>query len=301
MPDALKELPEASFAGVRFPVESADTEGGQDVVEHVAYRRRGADLEPTGQRPYKGTLTVPLINTEALVKRYGQLFPGLRYDLLRAFEDTPLGELVHPTYGVFTACIASWRETVAPDRRDGVIFTVTWTEHYGQASRLLGPDGTTPTNPASATQQRADAADAAMSHADASGTYTPVADTVSSQLAYLESATRTPTEVQSAVRQMLAPVTANLALPAFAGADAHPAVVALIELRASVYRLRALYDPTRDGTRLYTVPQTAPLWQVSQDVYGDCSQVALLLSANVVSRPNAVPAGTVLTVPPRPS
>ena len=38
-------IPEASYRGILFPVESADVDGGTDFVEHTAYRRRGADME----------------------------------------------------------------------------------------------------------------------------------------------------------------------------------------------------------------------------------------------------------------
>ena len=37
------QLPECSYRGIVFPLESSDMEGGNDFVEHTAYRRRGAD------------------------------------------------------------------------------------------------------------------------------------------------------------------------------------------------------------------------------------------------------------------
>lgn len=48
MADVLANLAEAAYEGRTFPVQNAPTQGGNDVAEHTAYLRRGADVEPTG-------------------------------------------------------------------------------------------------------------------------------------------------------------------------------------------------------------------------------------------------------------
>lgn len=294
--DDLSQLQECAFEGVRFPIESAQTDGGNDVVEHMAYRRRGADVEFTGQKPYKGSLVVALFNTPALVAQYGmRLFPDLRFELLRLFERQRHGRLAHPTFGTFDAAITDWSEPLAAQERNGARWTIRWTEHNGGASLLIGPDGALPSNGAAA-------AEATAAEADAEGAgvagYKPLAPTVGAQLAYLETDARSFSQVDGAFRAMLAAVKANLALPDMAGTASSPATLALLTLRATLTSLRAQYAPSANALRYYTTPVTMALWEVAQAVYGDASKARLLLAANAVSDPLQIPAGRVLTVLP---
>lgn len=296
MADALSELAEAVYEGVRFPVEVAPTQGGNDFAEHTAYLRRGADMEPTGLRAYKGTLTIPLINTGTLVARYGELFPGLRFDLLSVFQSTPRGQLSHPTFGVLTVAITDWSERLTPDQRNGVVLDVSWVEHNGSASLLVGPDGSTPANTPTTVSESAADTDAKMAGVGAG--YTPVADTIDEQLAYLGGATRSYSEVSNAFRRMLVPVDANLALGLFDAASAHDAYVALLNLRAAIFDFRSRYAPTLTVVRYYTVPAPMAVWEIAVAVYGDASKSTLLYAANSFSDPLLVNAGRVLTILP---
>ena len=51
MSQPLDTLAEATYEGVPFPVSTLSVEGGHDFAEHTAYLRRGADMEPCGQKP----------------------------------------------------------------------------------------------------------------------------------------------------------------------------------------------------------------------------------------------------------
>ncbi len=294
--DALSELAEAAYEGRTFPVQNAPAQGGNDVAEHVAYLRRGADVEPCGLKAYRGTFTVPLINTPRLEALYGQLFPNLRFDLLRLFESTPRGTLSHPTLGSLQVAITSWDEQLSYDQRGGSILTVSWVEHNGSASLLVGPEGQTPANTPTTVSEAATAADDAMA-AVGSG-YTLVKDTIDEQLTYLGADPRSFTQVGDAFRQMLAPVDANLVLPLFAAASAHDAVVALLNLRAALYDLRSRYAPVLSQIRLYTVPVTMSVTEIAVNVYNDASKTALLFAANSIADPLFVPAGRVLKILP---
>lgn len=297
MADALSRLAECAINGVIFPVETADTEGGQDTVEHTAYRRRGSDVEMTGQRAYSGTLRVPLINTAPLVARYGQLFPGKRFDLLSVLEAPRIVTLTHPTFGTFPAAIKSWKETAAPDNRDGVVFELQWVEHNGSASILLDDSDAPPTTTISSTADKASAADAAMATSGVTG-YVPVASTINAKLNYLEAAPRSYTEVSDAFRQMLQPVLGNLAMPGFGEPGAYAALRALLDLQNDLYSLRSLYQPTADQLRFYRLPVDMALWEVSLSVYGSSAYTRLILGANAITQPLSIPAGTVLTILP---
>jgi len=228
MSDYLKDLAEFSYEGIRFPAQAAETMGGNDFVKHVAYRRRGADVEYTGQRAYSGSFTIPLVNSPQLVARYGDLASGVRYDLLNAFETTPIGSLQHPTYGLITAAIEEWSEPIDAGVRNGFVWTVKWSEHNATAGLLLGPDGALPTDTDATVETRAETADTLG--AGVAG-YRPTAPTARSQMTFLASAPRSYTQVNDAFRQMTDVVAFNLALPGMVGPSSNAATPAPLDLR----------------------------------------------------------------------
>jgi len=298
MSDALSTTPECTYEGTAFPVERAEWDGGNDLVEHTAYRRPGADIEPTGRKPYRGTLVIPLVNTRRLVARYGELFPGLRYDLLTLFEATPIGTLMHPTLGQITVAIGEISETATPEDRGGVRLTVRWVEHNASVSLLASPtESAEATEPARNVEQLAEDADTAV--AAETEDYEPMAVVVTDRLTYVELAPRTFSEIGEAIRRMLRPVEANLRLAALSLASAHAATLACLRLRAAIYALRARLIPEAQQ-RLYVVPRDMALWEVSQAVYGRSDLVTLLRSANGISDPARVRAGRRLVVLPVP-
>lgn len=299
MTDALRNLPEATFAGVRFPVERLEWNGGNDLVEHTAYRRPGADVEPTGRKATRGSMTIPFINTPLLVARYGELFPGLRYDLLQAIEQTPIATLMHPTLGQMTAAIGDVSETASADDRGGVRMTVNFVEHNASVALLVGTEeGSVPTDTTQSVSESARAADAANSGIVG---YQATRTTIDAKLAYLDAAPRSYTQTTAALREMLAPVTANLALPALSPASANAAYVASLTLRSRLYSLRDQLIPNAQAQRIYTTPRVMADWEVALAVYGDASLGALVRGANSITNPNAIGAGRALVILPAPS
>lgn len=299
MTDALRNLPDASYDGLAFPVERADFTGGNDLAEHLAYRRPGADIEPTGRKPYRGSFTVPLINTPALVARYGELFPGLQFDLLDRFAARPIATLVHPTLGSLTAAIGEVSQSADASDRGGVRLTVQWVEHDASVSVLVGTDAAgTPTNASQSTSQLAASADKANA---ATPGYQVTKPTVDAQLTFLSAAPRTFTQTADALRQMLAPVSANLALPVLAPASAHAAYIALVALRSGIYALRDQLIPSAQRQSFYTVPRPMADWEVALAVYGDATLNTLIRSANAVADPSLIPAGRRLVILPKPA
>jgi len=296
MSDFLSGLAEASYEGKRFPLVGAETKGGNDVARHVAYRRRGADVEFTGLRAYEGSFQIPLINTPALVAIYGDLANDLRADLLTLFESTPIGQLQHPTFGVLTAAITDWSEPIDAGARSGVTWSVQWVEHNGTASLTIGADGS-----ASATsgtvEDMAATADASAATAGVAG-YTPTKPTIASGVEFLEAAPRAFTQVLDAFRQMSQVVNNNLALNGMNGASVNAATRAQMNLRSAIDALRGQYVVGDSRLRYYTVPAGMAAWEVSLMVYGRSDRVRDLMQANTFTDPLAVPAGTIITVTP---
>lgn len=296
MSDILRNLSEASYEGVRFPVESAETQGGNDFAQHIAYRRRGADMEFTGLRAYSGSLTVLLMDTPALVSRYGPALT-LRYDLQEKFETVPIGTLTHPTFGTFRAAITDWSEPLDAQVRSGTRWTVKWTEHNGEAGSLLTPDSPAAAPTAPDVAARADAADAAGSGVAG---YRPAAPTVRAGLDELSGNAVAYTKAAMVVNAMLGAVAANLALPAMGRVGSYAALTSSLALRESVVALRGQYLPSATA-RYFTVPAGMALHDVARLVYGDPSRAPLLYGANSVADPLALAAGRVLVVPPVPA
>ena len=299
----LETLPECSYEGVAFPVESFTVDGGNDAADHAAYLRRGADIEPTGLRAYSGTFDVPLVDTAPLVARYGNLSTALRFDLFNAFETTPIGTLIHPTMGRFRALIADWKESAKPDERNGTRLSVTWREHNGEAALLLSDTGGVPQDAPSTVTARAAAADAAASSLATSrgaavAGYAPLSATIAAGLTTLDGAPLGYAATIAAIAAMAAPVAANLALRSLAPVDAHAVTVALLALRTSLMLLRSRYVPSQATVRTYTVPSVMSVSDVALAVYGDASRTAPLYAANAFPDPLFVAAGTRVTVIP---
>ena len=172
--DALCRPRRSLLRGRTFPVQNAPAQGGNDVAEHVAYLRRGADVEPTGLKAYRGTFTIPLINTPRLEAIYGQLFPGCASTSCgcsRAPRGHALASHVRCAMGRdYLLGRAASARAARRKRPHGLV---------GGAQRkrllLVGPEGQTPANTPTTVSEAATEADTAMA-AVGSG-YTPVART----------------------------------------------------------------------------------------------------------------------------
>ena len=289
-------IPEASYRGILFPVESADVDGGTDFVEHVAYRRRGADMEPAGLKAYKGTLAIPLINTGPLVQRYGTLWPDLRADLVQMFSDHPIGTLIHPTWGSLEVAILSWSAKDSPDLRNGQRLTVQWQEHNASLAALIALDGAVTTDPTTTVQSLATTADTLS--AGKAG-YVPLAPVFSATMTALEAPeVLAYSEVLAAFSLLFGAISYALTLSSMTGLDAAAAYAALLTLRVATQGYYARFAPGISGVRYFVVPADMGVCEIAASVYGDISKTSLLYAANSFTDPLLVPAGTVVTVLP---
>jgi prophage DNA circulation protein len=298
LPDdfAGRTLAPAAYESVRFPAADCHTEGGHDAAEHQALRRDGSSWEPTGRKAYRGTIVAPMVDGLA---SYPNAASAIYFDLISKFEGTPIGTLSHPTKGTFSALISGWSEVLAPGNRSGVVLTIQWAEHNAGAGILLGAENDPARDTGTLATRQATAADAAMAAYSPAGGYTPVSPVFATQLAVLDAATRTTASTESAIATMLAAVDGNLALPLFAPATAYPAVYALVQLRATTYRLRDRYLGAAGRVRRIRVGRTIAAWEVSRQVYGDATKGDVILAANpaAMADPAAIPEGTLLTIP----
>ena len=307
MPDALAtNCTDASWAGVVFPVASIKNEEGHGIVGHEAYGRPGADQEPTGRKPWRGTLVVPLFNDASLVARYGTLYPGLWTTLRAALRAYPLATFVHPTLGAFQAACTGFSWSEEPTRRNGVTMQISVVEHDASVDEAVGINGDAPTDAATQAPLQAAGADTAMDTAVEGTLLVPsvMGPAYATAVALLLSTTLTYTEIVSQFASLFALLNANLALLdglTMIAANAvaiHDARVALEQLRATTLNLQALLIPSASATRTYVTPRQMADWEVAVAVYGDFSLAGLIRAANSISDWSAIPMGRALTILP---
>lgn len=129
MTSAARQLQGYAFEGVEFPVSASEIDGGNDVTEHKAYLRPGADVEGTGRDAYRGTFTIECFDD--LRAPWGNVFTERYFDIIDAFERTAAsgGRFRHPLLGTFTAFITKWKPKLDPSKGNGVTIDVSFVEH----------------------------------------------------------------------------------------------------------------------------------------------------------------------------
>ena len=304
-----ESLLEAEYEGLRFPVSDFSVSGGHDFAVHRAYLRDGADIETTGRKPYTGSFTIPLYNASALVAKYGTLFPELYQALLFVFEEVPLGSLTHQTHGTFTAHLDSWEERVDAAKRNGLNLVVHWTEHNAQALVTAADSPSAPASVRSATLLAlAELLDAALNAAGLASMATRMLSHYSSttfaqlfkaKISFIDSARFAFSELEATFNFLSEVTLSDLGQPELAPASNHAARVAAEDLLTGTFSLRGAYMPGINETITFQVPSDMPLWQIALQIYGSADQVRALLSANFISDPSIVRAGTVILAPPR--
>ena len=93
------ELLDASFRGVTFEVESVQDDGEKSIVVHEYPYRAGAEIEDLGRKARR-------IRVTALF--WGEDYLSGVASLVKAFEETGKGELLHPVFGSVQVAITRW-------------------------------------------------------------------------------------------------------------------------------------------------------------------------------------------------
>ncbi len=93
------ELLDASFRGVSFEVESVQDDGEKSIVVHEYPYRAGAEIEDLGRKARRIRITALF---------WGEDYLSGIASLVKAFEETGKGELIHPVFGSVQAAITRW-------------------------------------------------------------------------------------------------------------------------------------------------------------------------------------------------
>ena len=279
-----------AWEGVEFPGTDTATEGGHDSARHMAYGQRGADVETTGEKPKVFSVTIPLRNG---IRWTGaeRLYPET-YLRLRAALSTPEGLLTHPTWGLVTAHLDSWKERIDPTRPDGLDLEVTWTEQRGEAEGLeltLARNA----SPDVAATVAAESADTSAVSVPGGAGLASVAEQVGAALDYLEGAVRTGADAVATYADVVTAVTERLEDPAGLVTAGHDTRVSLTRARAALVEAQARY---LDAQGTLTLTEDMTLARAAVLAYGDASRAAELAERNAIDDVLLIPAGMVLVI-----
>lgn len=284
-------------AQIYFPAVDVTTQSGHEAAKHTALRVRGADIEPTGQKPYTVKMRIALL--EDLEQAGGGTWDDGPWQdvyrrLVECFEANPIGTLSHPLRGPMTVLVEDWDDKIDAGIRDGVFLDVTFVEHNADS----GLDGLSRTRAADdpPTRATAQAASADAAAAGLSVAPTPMVPRIGAMLDALDAAEGYGATA-GLVDAELAAARANLALPGVAESYRYRLATEL--LVAALYDVRTYYLGTREpGVYVVRAPMSLARIAALPEVYGDPGLATLLRQANRVSDPVLVPVSTRLVVPP---
>jgi len=288
----------ASFEGIEFPVSECPYEFAHDGVEHTVYGRDGADCEPTGQGPYRGTLTLPLFSD--VDDFVGVDMFALARELLGVIGTTPIGDLVHPVLGTVRAFMKRAAGEGNPDSRSGETLKLEWAEHRASVQLLVGQSGETPADTTQALTSQADAADTELAQLVPADEYTSCREVVAEQLDVINDAAARPADIDAAVRAIVAVVESNLAHPDVESVQGAAASLELERLRARTYSLRDTLLVGQRRANTITTPREMTVFELALQAYGDAREYQRLIDANpmLASDPIFIPAGATVIAPP---
>lgn len=280
-----------AYRGVEFPCTEFKDSRGHAHKAHTAWRVPGADIETTGREPLKISLKAGLLN--GMTGGWpADLFPGLHDRLESAFLDEPQGTFQHPYYGPIEVQVISWERSFDHACQQGVTLDIELLENNASA---YWPVAIAQQEPASGLVAAADEADTAV---EALGEDSPgLADTVDTQLAYLEDDDRTAAQASAALAEIQTVASASLDSAALAGVEGHDARAALRATLAMTYEYESRYLVPRPTARTHVVTARMSLARIAALIYGDPNRAADLRRANALADELFVPVGTVIVVP----
>ena len=100
---------DASFRGVKFGVMGISDRGEKALAVHEYPYRPGAEVEDLGRKPR-------LVSVKAIF--WGRNYLTEVQALIKAFEESGKGELIHPLFGTLQVCVKSWSIDHDAERRD---------------------------------------------------------------------------------------------------------------------------------------------------------------------------------------
>lgn len=300
--------------GIVFEAASRRRRGGRKVIARKYPYRDGQDAEDTGREPYTYELVVPLFNGVN-----PEHWPNLADQLIAVLENPPTDlEYQDPEHGAITVSVVDWDDALDPERRDGVVLSITLVERQldlANLGRVLSSSPTL-TDPATLAASLDDAmadagieentvtagfavAGAELDEDERGATGSLWEAQVAETLARIDDGAATADAIVAQVERVRARLDVLTSLEVAQTAEGHPVYEAAMLLAASLEATaRELSADAPALVEHRTLVETS-IFEVASSLYGDPGRVADLLARNAMADPLFIPAGTVLVVAER--
>ena len=288
MPNVFEGFQLMSFGGAEFPYKSYSINCSLRYHVHEYPHTAGGDPEKLGRKLYEVRVS-PIIQAGLLPQRYARLFPDRLQFLRKLFEEQATRDLVIPHLGGSIKCFCiSWDEKVSSTNLSGI--DPEWVFLEDQ-SGLFGAEFVIFTN-----QLRSK-----LENWTIEASRLPETPSIFTQI------NNAALEVLSIKDQLdlfgglvAAKIEGLVGLIREADSQVEslrdPDNYAILE---SLHRLsQATIDLGRDvagkgkSLRIWTVPRTMSVTQISIALYGDSTHAVEIMQLNTLDNPLAVPAGT---------
>lgn len=287
---AFSKLQRAGFAGIQFPISSLEVRGGlRDHVHEYPHAPGGAP-EKLGRKLYSIRMVG---NFQATFRSYPNLWPLSLSKLRALFELQVTDDLVIPTIGTIKAYCHDWSQVATSAILSGEVATF---EFYEDQSSLFLVDRLITTQAANLQTQlaRMDAAAvlADFSKSPRTGLFDAISNAVNGVLAFKDT---NDALGDLLVAKVLA--TADLCaqadrLPMMNDPRNSKLADALHDLWDTLQSQAQNIINKQSPVRIYTVPSTMAVSDVSRAIYGDTTHAVELMQLNALEDALAIPAGT---------
>lgn len=288
MPNTFQQFQRMSFDGLEFPYKHYEISCSLRYHVHEYPHTAGGDPEKLGRKPYEIRVT-PIVQAGLLPPRYALLFPERLQRLRALFEQQATRELVIPHLGGAIKCFAiSWNEKVTASNLSGV--EPEWVFLEDQ-SGLFGADFVLLTN-----QLRSKLENwtiEATRLPETPDIFTQINNAALEVLSIKDQLDLFGGLVAAKIEGLVGLIReADSQLESLRDPDNYPILESLHRLLLATIDLGRDVAGKGKELRVWTVPRTMSVTQVSIALYGDSTHAVEIMQLNTLDTPLAIPAGT---------
>ncbi len=283
-------LPRCSFAGIPFPYESIDIQGGVRDHVHEYPHADGGDPELLGRKLYTFRIVANFHDT---LRGYPNLYPRDLDTLIDKFERGLTSDLVVPQSGTYQAYAVNWSRSSAVRIRSGEKVTLEFREDRGD-TKLNALVDDHPLEVQSAALKldarvkeaiaRGDSLGAAQKGAGVTASDRDIFDSIgafaTAVFAIQDTAALNGQLYGAKLAQLAALCERADGLRSMQSTSSQPIVQALHELWAAANRLADNVQGKQKLLQRWTTPQQMTMNDVAIALYHDASRTAELLALN---------------------
>jgi prophage DNA circulation protein len=292
------KYPRCSFAGIEFPIEDADVDGGYRSHEHEYWKADGADVEKGGRKPYHINVTGIF---DARFRKYVGLYPDRLDKLIRYFELGRTERFVHPSFGSMQMFSTSWKIHYSAKIRSGERVIISMQEDEIDPVREIEVTDPTSKNLATGASTLAAKLAGVQLPRDDLALFDQIRNVSNQIFAIKDTADQYGQRVGAQIEQLARLCRNADALISTQDPKASPITEALHDLWAAANKIAQDVQSKRVGLQRYITPTMSSIGQIAMALYdNDASRAENLLALNSGSFIDAyrIPAGTAIVYYP---